>query len=93
MAPHIGENAKLSMLPPISMAAQKLLVSVSPFVYTATQNGLLFISGGTLSTIQYGRGGQLYALGLGMSPIPLIPGDQVRLTYLTAPTLTFLPTQ
>lgn len=93
MAPHIGEKAQVVTQPPPSMAAQAVAVTASPFTYTATRNGMLFVTGGTLSTIQYGRGGQLYALGLGMSPIPLIPGDQVRLVYLTAPTLTFLPTQ
>lgn len=91
--PHIGEKAQVVITPPPSMAAQAVAVTGSPFTYTATRNGQLFITGGTLSTIQYGRGGQLYVLGLGMSPISLIPGDSVRLTYLTAPTLTFLPTQ
>ena len=91
--PHIGEKAQILTEIPLSMAAQAVAVTASPFTYTATRNGMLFVTGGTLSTIQYGRGGQLYVLGLGMSPIPLIPGDQVRLTYLTAPTLTFLPTQ
>jgi hypothetical protein len=91
--PHIGEKAQIATAQPLSMAAQAVAVTGSPFTYMATRNGMLFVTGGTLSTIQYGRGGQLYALGLGSNPIQLIPGDTVRLTYLTAPTLTFLPTQ
>lgn len=75
MAPHIGEKAQVNTTPSLSMAAQPVPLTGSPFIYTAKRDGMLFISGGTLSTIQYGRGGSLYALGLTGNPVNLMAGD------------------
>lgn len=93
MAPHIGEKAQEVTRPPLSMAAIVVAVTGSPFTFTAPRNGMLFISGGTLSTIQYSRGASINVLGLAANPIMVIAGDQVRISYLLTPTLTFLPTQ
>lgn len=91
--PHIGEKAQVVTEPPLSMAAQTVAVTGSPFTFTATRSGMLFIAGGTLSTIQYSRGASINTLGLGTSQLMVVPGDQVRISYLTPPQLTFLPTQ
>lgn len=91
--PHIGEKAQVITEPPLSMSAQAVAVTGSPFTFTATRNGMLFISGGTLSTIQYSRGASINTLGLGANQIMVMTGDKVTVSYLTAPQLTFLPTQ
>lgn len=91
--PHIGEKAQVVTEPPLSMAAQTIAVTGSPFTYTAARNGMVFIAGGTLSTLQYSRGGSVNVLGLGTSQIMVMTGDQIRVSYLTAPQMTFLPTQ
>lgn len=93
MAPHIGEKAQEVTRPPLSMAAMVVAVTGTPFNFIAPRNGLLFISGGTLSAIQYSRGASINILGAATNQIYVMAGDQVRLTYLLAPTLTFLPIQ
>lgn len=91
--PHIGEKAQVITAPPLSMSAQTVTLTGSPFTYTAARNGMLFISGGLLSTVQYGRGASLNVLGINQNPIMIMAGDRVVISYLTAPTITFLPTQ
>lgn len=93
MAPHIGEKAQSITMPPLSMAAMTVTVGASPFTFTAPRNGLLFLSGGTLSAIQYSRGASLNVLGASTNQIYVMAGDQVRVTYLLAPAITFLPIQ
>lgn len=92
MAPHIGEKAQINTEPPVDNSAQVVAVGASPFTYTAPRNGMLFLSGGTLSAIQYIRGASVILLNLTANQIMVMKGDQVRITYLTAPSLTFLPT-
>lgn len=90
--PHIGEKAQINTEPPVDNSALVVTVTASPFTYTAPRNGMLFFSGGTLSAIQYTRGASVSLLNLGSNQIMVMKGDQVRITYLTAPSLTFLPT-
>ena len=92
MAPHIGEKQQFNTEPPVNNDAVAIAVTASPFTYMAQRSGLLFFSGGTLSTIQYTRGASVSLLNLGSNQIMVMKGDQVRITYLTAPSLTFLPT-
>lgn len=68
-------------------------VTASPMTYTARRREALHITGGTISTISYVRGPLLLALGLvtGGQLIELNPGDQVRIAYLTTPTIWNLP--
>lgn len=49
------------------------------------------MSGGTVSLIQYGRGGTMFSMGVLAGPVGVMAGDEVRITYVLAPTLTFLP--
>lgn len=63
----------------------------SPFTYTAPSNGAILLNGGTLSTMQYKRGSTTSLLGLGTSQIVVAAGDQVTFSYLTPPTITFIP--
>ncbi|EJO31262.1 hypothetical protein QWC_12583 [Achromobacter marplatensis] len=61
--------------------------------YTARRREALHITGGTISTVSYVRGPLLLALAVvtGGQLIELNPGDQVRITYLTTPTIWILP--
>jgi hypothetical protein len=87
--PHIGEKAeRQTTLPGL---AESVDVGASPFTYTAARQGMLLMSGGTVSLIQYGRGGTMFSLGVLAGPVGVMSGDQVRITYALAPTLTFLP--
>lgn len=68
-----------------------IAVGASPFTYTAPYPMAVAISGGTVSLVNYGRGGTLTALGLVNGLIELNTGDSVRVTYLTVPTMTAIP--
>ena len=71
----------------------QLAVTASPMTYTAGRREALHITGGTVSTVSYARGSLLLALGVitGGQLIELNPGDQVRIAYLTVPTIWILP--
>lgn len=86
--PHIGEKADLMVS---RGAAQTVPVTASPFTYTAPANGMVLISGGTVSVAEYGRNSSFYALGLLGGPVAVLAGDKIRLSYLTVPSMTFLP--
>lgn len=67
-------------------------VGASPFTYTAPSDGLVIVSGGTVSLVQYGRGASTTALGLLGGIIPVLKGDTVTVTWaISAPTMTFMP--
>lgn len=74
-------------------AAFNVTPGASPFTYRAQFRQALHITGGTVSVIQYARGPLNLALGLltGGQLIELNTGDTVRITYLTAPSLTVIP--
>lgn len=68
-----------------------ITVGASPFTYTAPYPLAVVISGGTVSLVSYGRGASLVALGLLQGVVELNTGDSVRVTYVTAPTITAIP--
>lgn len=86
--PHIGEKADMFSQ---RGNAQAVAVTASPFTYTAPADGVVLISGGTVSVAEYGRNTGFYAPGLIGGPVAVLAGDKIRLTYLTTPTVTFLP--
>lgn len=86
--PHIGEKAEYATP---RMAARAVTPTGSPFTYTAPSSGLVILSGGTVSLVEYGRDASFYALGVVAGPVNVARGDAVRLTYLVAPTITFVP--
>lgn len=86
--PHIGEKADyLETSGPIV----DVTPVASPFVYTAGKTGTVFITNGTISLVEYGRGGAYTGIGILTGAVALKAGDQIRITYLVAPTLKFLP--
>lgn len=65
-------------------------VGASPFTYTASSDGLLIITGGTVSLIEYGRNSIYTATGLTAGVVPVVEGDSVRITYTVLPTVTWV---
>ena len=86
--PHIGEKVDYTSA---RGAARTVTPSGTGYVFTAPSNGIIFISGGTVSLVEYGRGDIFFGTGLTFGSIPMSAGDKIRLTYLVAPTITFLP--
>jgi hypothetical protein len=67
-----------------------IAVGASPFTYTATAAGTVFVSGGTDSALQLKRGATTIATGFTDGPVPVSAGDQVIVTYSAAPTMNFV---
>lgn len=86
--PHSDELLSRMVAAPIPGA---IVVGASPYTYTSPQNGVVVVSGGTVSLVQLGRAGTFLATGLLTGVIPVSAGDQVKITYTLAPTVTFLP--
>lgn len=67
-------------------------VGTSPFTYTATQKGFIIVQGGTVSLVQWSRGGTTnYATGQTQGCFPLSQGDSLIVTFTGAPNMTFVP--
>lgn len=67
-------------------------VGTSPYTYTATQRGFLIVQGGTVSLIQWSRGGVAnHTTGQTQGCFPVSAGDSLIITYTGAPNVTFVP--
>lgn len=86
--PHIGEKIDWC-----SASLDTLLVTPtgSPYTEVAPSNGIYIITGGTVTTIEYGRNGVFTVVGLLAGVIPFTKGDSLRITYAVAPTVNFVP--
>lgn len=87
--PHLDELLAKLVAPPAPAA---IVVGASPYTYTAPSNGCVVVSGGTVSLVQLGRAGAFLATGVTTGVFPVSAGDQIKVTYTVAPTMTFLPT-
>ena len=67
-------------------------VSASPFAYTASANGTVVVSGGTVTDMTLTRGTAVTDLGATGSLAPMSAGDVLTITYTAAPAVTFVPT-
>lgn len=74
-----------------SDSASTVAAGASPFTYDVSASGILIVSGGTVSLIEYGRNGAFTSLGITSGPVPVLEGDQVRITYTVVPTITLVP--
>lgn len=68
-------------------AVSPVVVGVSPFTYTATSPGLLAVSGGTIELSR--SGSPFYTVSAAGGAIPMLTGDQVRITYGVLPVVGF----
>ena len=86
--PHLGEKIDY----PLGRGGSRVVTpSGTGYVFTAPSNGIIFISGGTVSLVEYGRGSTFFDAGIASGPISMASGDKIRLTYVLAPAITFLP--
>lgn len=69
---------------------QSLAVGASPFTYPVSDTGAVVISGGTVSLVEIGRAGSFVVGGVLAGMFPVWRGDQVRVTYVVAPTMTLM---
>lgn len=72
-------------------APSAVTVGASPFVATAASDGVMTVTGGTVSLIEYGRQGAYTTLGITAGLIPIKQGDTVRVTYTVSPNMVFVP--
>lgn len=73
-------------------AESSVTAGASPFTYTALRKGFLIVQGGTVSLVQWSRGGVTnHATGQTQGMFPLSQADSLVITYSGAPTLTFVP--
>jgi len=69
-----------------------IAVSASPFNYVAPVGGTVIVNGGTVSLIKLSRDGTtFFTTGVTAGVFPVSQGDTLQVTYLAAPTITFLP--
>lgn len=67
-------------------------IGASPYVFVTPAQGTLLVSGGPVTLIEYSKDGVTwYPTGLTQGQIQMVPNDQVRITYMNPPTLTFFP--
>ena len=71
-------------------AISPVTVSASPTSFTASQRGVVGISGGTLTAVSLTRAGTTVTLGTSRS-ITVANGDTVTVSYSVAPTINFIP--
>lgn len=66
--------------------------AASPFTFTASQNGMVSISGGAVSNISLGRA-RVTGVNVGFTSglVPLAQGDTVTVAYSVAPMMNFIP--
>ena len=88
--PHSGELWAM-LRAPTAPAPVSVSPTGSPMTWTAASDGVLAISGGTVSLVEVGRAGVFVLAGLVTGLVPVLAGDLVRMTYLIAPTIKFLP--
>lgn len=71
--------------------AQAITVAVSPFIYTTTSVGTVTVDSATVA-ISRNNGTTFYTVGTAGAAVPVLTGDQVRVTYTTpTPVMAFLP--
>jgi hypothetical protein len=81
--------SRLTAKPPPIVA---IVSATSPFTFTASQNGTVSISGGTVSSITLGRA-RVTGVNVGFTSglVPVSQGDTVTVTYSVAPVMNFIP--
>jgi hypothetical protein len=67
-----------------------ITVGASPFVYTSSTIGNLYVAGGTVSAVVLARSSVTLAAATNRF-IPMAANDTVTITYSVLPTVTFVP--
>lgn len=85
---HADEALGLQL--PSFNAPASITVGASVFSYKAAASGNVIVTGGTVTLIEYGRGGVFTTCGITAGIVPVSAGDTVRVTYAVLPTMTFI---
>lgn len=80
----------LGLQQPSQNSALAITVGASVFDYVAPGNGIVILTGGTVSAISIGRNAVFTATGLIVGIFPVSRKDTVRVTYTALPTMTFI---
>lgn len=75
----------------LSQKEEAVTVEASPFVYRAVIRSQVFVSGGTVSAVEYSRDGTTYYDVTGAPLIQMAVADFLRFTYTVAPTVVAIP--
>lgn len=86
--PHTDET--LGLTQPSQDAVAAITVGASVFSYKAPNAGVVIITGGTVSLIEYGRNGTFTTTGITVGLVPVSKADTVRVTYSVLPTMSFI---
>lgn len=86
--PHTDENLGLQLASQQSPVA--ITVGASVFDYVAPADGIVILTGGTVSVISIGRNTVFTTTGLIVGVFPVSRKDTVRVTYTVLPTMTFI---
>jgi len=73
-------------------ASSAISVTASPFTYTAPYTGLVTITGGTVSVVSNNNSSAGANIFNYSGAYPITAGDQLTVTYSSAPTMAFFPT-
>lgn len=91
----VAVDELLVAIPVSAPAAMPIPVTVaaSPFLYQSSANGQAAIAGGAVSNVEFSRdsGSTFYPMGSTGGAVGMRAGDQLRVTYTIAPTMTFIP--
>ncbi len=66
-------------------------VGPSPFTWSAPSNGAVILTGGAVTALSLTRGGSGVSLTVFGAPLPVRSGDEITITYTSAPGMTWLP--
>lgn len=72
-------------------APSAVAVTGSPFTFTAPANGFLVVSGGTVSNVEFQRGGVQATIGSPPEIISMRFNDQVIVAYSSSPGVIWFP--
>lgn len=88
--PNFGELQAQQAAIGAGLAALAITPGASPYSYTATRAGRVYVSIGTVTAIETGRNGTFINHGVVAGVFPVSAGDVLRVTYAVAPTMTFM---
>jgi hypothetical protein len=87
----LAQDALLPDAPTWPQPIASIVPTGSVFTYTASYPGTVVIQGGTVSVIALVRQKTSVTTGLTDGVIPMSRYDQVQVTYVSAPTMSFIP--
>jgi hypothetical protein len=85
------EMARKPMLEKLAGVPVAVTPGASPYTYTATESGAMYLSAGTVTTVQITRGATTISTGILAGSYFLRNGDKLVVTYAISPTMNWVP--